>query len=98
MASYADLWTFAGVTAIKYMGGPSVAWSPGRSDSPTPTTVPDGECLGLTCSICTFRFVHCSAVEIDVDVRGPGLAELSIMCTLPNVLVKYVANNEITQS
>ncbi|CAM9282939.1 unnamed protein product [Sphacelaria rigidula] len=41
-ASYADLWTFAGVTAIKYMGGPTVAWSPGRTDSDAPTTVPDG--------------------------------------------------------
>jgi len=30
--SYADLWTFAGVVAIKAMGGPSVPWSPGRRD------------------------------------------------------------------
>ncbi|CAM9345735.1 unnamed protein product, partial [Laminaria digitata] len=41
-ASYADLWTLAGATAIKHMGGPQVAWSSGRTDSNTPTTVPDG--------------------------------------------------------
>lgn len=42
--SYADLWTLAGATAIKHMGGPQVAWSSGRTDSDKPTTVPDGEC------------------------------------------------------
>lgn len=42
-ASYADLWTLAGVVAIKYMDGPSVKWSPGRTDATAPTTVPDGE-------------------------------------------------------
>lgn len=42
--SHADLWTLAGVTAIKYMGGPTVAWSPGRTDSEKPTSVEDGEC------------------------------------------------------
>lgn len=41
-ASYADLWTFAGVVAIKYMGGPDIPWSPGRCDAGEPTTVQDG--------------------------------------------------------
>ncbi|CAM9988620.1 unnamed protein product [Pylaiella littoralis] len=41
-ASYADLWTLAGATAISYMGGPEIAWYPGRTDSDKPTTVPDG--------------------------------------------------------
>jgi len=40
--SYADLWTLAGATAIEEMGGPKIAWRPGRSDSSSPTTVPDG--------------------------------------------------------
>lgn len=44
-ASYADLWTLAGATAIKHMGGPQIAWSSGRTDSDKPTTVPDGELL-----------------------------------------------------
>jgi len=30
--SYADLWTLAGVVAVESMGGPTVAWRPGRSD------------------------------------------------------------------
>jgi cytochrome c peroxidase len=30
--SYADLWTLAGVVAIKEMGGPSIPWHPGRRD------------------------------------------------------------------
>lgn len=30
--SYADLWTLAGVVAIKAMGGPEIAWKPGRTD------------------------------------------------------------------
>jgi catalase (peroxidase I) len=30
--TYADLWTLAGVTAIKEMGGPDCAWKPGRTD------------------------------------------------------------------
>lgn len=42
-ASYADLWTLAGATAISYMGGPTIKWSPGRVDADAPTTVPDGE-------------------------------------------------------
>jgi len=40
--SYADLWTLAGCVAIENMGGPSIAWRPGRPDSAKPTTVPDG--------------------------------------------------------
>lgn len=40
--SYADLWTLAGATAIEEMGGPSIPWRGGRSDSNKPTTVPDG--------------------------------------------------------
>jgi len=40
--SVADTWTLAGVTAIAHMGGPTIHWRSGRSDSPTPTTVPDG--------------------------------------------------------
>ncbi len=31
--SYSDLWTLAGVVAIEEMGGPKVAWRPGRSDA-----------------------------------------------------------------
>lgn len=30
--SYADLWTLAGVVAIKEMGGPSIPWRAGRTD------------------------------------------------------------------
>lgn len=30
--TYADLWTLAGVTAIKAMGGPDIPWHPGRTD------------------------------------------------------------------
>ncbi|KAI9202721.1 heme peroxidase [Polychytrium aggregatum] len=30
--SYADLWTLAGVVAIRAMGGPEVPWRPGRRD------------------------------------------------------------------
>lgn len=32
----------AGAAAIEYMGGPVIPWKPGRTDSPKPTTVPDG--------------------------------------------------------
>ncbi|CAM9911529.1 unnamed protein product, partial [Phaeothamnion confervicola] len=28
--SYADLWTFAGAAAIEHLGGPTIAWRPGR--------------------------------------------------------------------
>lgn len=40
--SYADLWTLAGAVAIEEAGGPSIPWRPGRTDSSTPTKVPDG--------------------------------------------------------
>lgn len=30
--TYADLWTLAGVVAIKEMGGPDIQWLPGRTD------------------------------------------------------------------
>lgn len=30
--TYADLWTLAGVVAIKEMGGPDIKWKPGRTD------------------------------------------------------------------
>lgn len=40
--TYADLWTLAGVTAVKAMGGPDVPWKPGRSDkNPKTVTVKD---------------------------------------------------------
>lgn len=38
----ADLWTLAGCVAIEEMGGPAIKWTPGRTDSSKPTTVPDG--------------------------------------------------------
>lgn len=38
--SYADLYTFAGVTAIEAMGGPKVEWKPGRTDCITDQFVP----------------------------------------------------------
>ncbi|ORZ32192.1 heme peroxidase, partial [Catenaria anguillulae PL171] len=38
--SYADLWTLAGVVAIKEMGGPSVPWRSGRSDAPSAEACP----------------------------------------------------------
>lgn len=31
--SYSDLWTLAGVVAVEEMGGPTITWSPGRSDA-----------------------------------------------------------------
>jgi len=41
--SYADLYTLAGVVAVKAMGGPDVKWRPGRSDIAGPeSSVPDG--------------------------------------------------------
>ncbi|KAL1297309.1 hypothetical protein AAFC00_004860 [Neodothiora populina] len=30
--TYADLWTLAGVVAVKEMGGPEIPWKPGRTD------------------------------------------------------------------
>ncbi|CEM27536.1 unnamed protein product [Vitrella brassicaformis CCMP3155] len=38
--SLADLWIFAGVTAIEEMGGPSIEFRPGRTDAPDASTVP----------------------------------------------------------
>ena len=41
--SYADLYTLAGVVAVKSLGGPQVPWNSGRKDSLTPNDVtPDG--------------------------------------------------------
>ena len=41
--SYADLYTLAGVSAIKTMGGPTIPWSSGRVDALDPSAVtPDG--------------------------------------------------------
>jgi cytochrome c peroxidase len=41
--SYADLYTLAGVAAIKTMGGPTIPWSSGRVDEMDPSAVtPDG--------------------------------------------------------
>ena len=41
--SYADLYTLAGVVAIEEMGGPTIAWSPGRSDAASvDACTPDG--------------------------------------------------------
>ena len=42
--SVADVWTLAGATAVEHMGGPTIQWKGGRTDSPKPTTVPDGPC------------------------------------------------------
>ncbi|KAG5189914.1 heme peroxidase [Tribonema minus] len=41
--SYGDLWTLAGSVAIAEMGGPTITWRPGRTDSDKPTKVPDGQ-------------------------------------------------------
>jgi len=38
--SYADLWSLAGVVAIESMGGPKIAWRPGRSDKPDSSHCP----------------------------------------------------------
>lgn len=40
--SYADLWTFAGATAVEQMGGPVIPWRAGRTDTTGPTEEPDG--------------------------------------------------------
>lgn len=34
--SYGDMWTLAGVVAVKYLGGPDVVWRPGRVDLTEP--------------------------------------------------------------
>lgn len=38
--TYADLWTLAGVVSIKEMGGPTIAWKPGRTDLADDSKVP----------------------------------------------------------
>ena len=38
--SYADLYTLAGVVAVEEMGGPTVAWTPGRTDAADGTACP----------------------------------------------------------
>ncbi|CAB4415092.1 unnamed protein product [Rhizophagus irregularis] len=38
--SYADLWTLAGVVAIKELGGPTVPWKSGRVDATDESLVP----------------------------------------------------------
>jgi len=40
--TYGDLYTLAGVTAIKEMGGPTIGWSSGRVDADEITVTPDG--------------------------------------------------------
>jgi len=41
--SHADLWTLAGAVAIEEMGGPKIAWRPGRTDAPDDSkAVPEG--------------------------------------------------------
>ncbi|KAJ1621153.1 heme peroxidase [Pavlovales sp. CCMP2436] len=40
--SYADLFTLAGVVAIKQMGGPTIPWKSGRTDGPVTKVTPDG--------------------------------------------------------
>lgn len=38
--SYGDLWTLAGVEAVKFMGGPDIPWKPGRVDAVSANAVP----------------------------------------------------------
>jgi len=38
--TYSDLWTLAGVVAIKHMGGPDINWKPGRTDFVDDSRVP----------------------------------------------------------
>ena len=41
--TYSDLWTLAGVAAIQEIGGPKIAWRPGRQDGVGPQNcTPDG--------------------------------------------------------
>ncbi|KAF9010765.1 heme peroxidase [Cyathus striatus] len=40
--SYGDLWTLAGVAAVQEMGGPHIAWRPGRIDGQQKDATPDG--------------------------------------------------------
>ena len=41
-ASYADVFTLAGVVAIKEANGPIIGWSSGRVDEPASSVAPDG--------------------------------------------------------
>merc|ERR1711939_52924 len=41
-ASYADIFTLAGVVAIKEANGPVIGWSSGRVDEPVSSVAPDG--------------------------------------------------------
>jgi cytochrome c peroxidase len=38
--TYSDLWTMAGVVAIKEMGGPNIQWQPGRTDLVDDSKIP----------------------------------------------------------
>lgn len=38
--TYSDLWTLAGVVAVKHMGGPDIKWRPGRTDFVDDSNVP----------------------------------------------------------
>ncbi|KAF5985554.1 heme-binding peroxidase [Fusarium coicis] len=38
--TYSDLWTLAGVTAIRAMGGPEIDWLPGRTDFTDDSKIP----------------------------------------------------------
>ncbi|KAJ2703351.1 heme peroxidase [Coemansia sp. IMI 203386] len=40
--SYGDLYTLAGVVAVQELGGPTVAWRPGRKDKTAAECTPDG--------------------------------------------------------
>jgi catalase (peroxidase I) len=40
--SYADLYTLAGVTSIKELGGPTIGWSSGRTDQPVEAVTENG--------------------------------------------------------
>lgn len=60
--SQADVWTLAGVTAIEYMGGPTVNWKAGRTDSPKPTNVPDGRLPSANCGSSKNNIAHIRAI------------------------------------
>eukprot|EP01129_Flabellula_baltica_P002104 TRINITY_DN11957_c0_g1_i1.p1 TRINITY_DN11957_c0_g1~~TRINITY_DN11957_c0_g1_i1.p1 ORF type:complete len:336 (+),score=95.77 TRINITY_DN11957_c0_g1_i1:17-1024(+) len=40
--SYGDLYTLAGAVAVEQLGGPKIAWSPGRKDGTDKDCTPDG--------------------------------------------------------
>jgi len=56
--SYSDLYTLAGAAAIEGMGGPRIPWRPGRVDSSTPTTVPDGRLPSADCGGSIYNIAH----------------------------------------